>query len=360
MLGNGLIAPFNRPDFFPLAVWLQSPANAARYRAAGVNLYVGLWEGPTENQLAALKAARMPVICHRNAVGIAHAKDPMIAGWLQDDEPDNAQPVTDPKTGRKGYGPCVPPSEVVSRYRRLKEADTTRPVLLNLGQGVANDRWIGRGPGAKLDDYRTYVQGGDIVSFDVYPIATGLPLRTLTTGIDRLVAWTDGKKPIWNCVECSAIQGTGKVTPRQLRAEIWLSITHGSRGLIYFTHQFAPKFNEHAILDDPPLLAEWTATNRRIAELAPVLNRPTIAGVATAVPDPPDTPIDFMVKQHDGWTYLFAVGMPERTARVRWTIRGLPQRAVADVIGESRSIPVQAGTFTDDFQTEDVHLYRLR
>nr|WP_309690648.1 hypothetical protein [Armatimonas sp.] len=46
------------PDYFPLGVWLQSPENAGRYAAAGINLYVALWQGPTEKQLAALKAVK--------------------------------------------------------------------------------------------------------------------------------------------------------------------------------------------------------------------------------------------------------------------------------------------------------------
>jgi len=36
------------PNFFPLCVWVQAPSNAARYRAAGINTYVGLWRGPTD------------------------------------------------------------------------------------------------------------------------------------------------------------------------------------------------------------------------------------------------------------------------------------------------------------------------
>ncbi len=44
------------PSFFPIAVWLQAPRNAKRFREAGINLYVGLWQGPTEEQLAELKA----------------------------------------------------------------------------------------------------------------------------------------------------------------------------------------------------------------------------------------------------------------------------------------------------------------
>ncbi len=46
--------PSSDAGYFPIAVWLQHPKNAAKFKAAGINLYVGLWKGPTEDQLAAL------------------------------------------------------------------------------------------------------------------------------------------------------------------------------------------------------------------------------------------------------------------------------------------------------------------
>ena len=58
--------PPHSADFFPIAVWLQNPSNAKRYRQAGINTYVGLWRGPTEEQLAELKSAGMRVICGQN------------------------------------------------------------------------------------------------------------------------------------------------------------------------------------------------------------------------------------------------------------------------------------------------------
>ncbi len=51
--------PPNTPDFFPIAAWLQSPestTNAQKYREIGINLHIGLWQGPTANQLSALAA----------------------------------------------------------------------------------------------------------------------------------------------------------------------------------------------------------------------------------------------------------------------------------------------------------------
>ena len=209
------------PNYFPIAVWLQDPKNAGRYKQAGINLYVGLWKGPTEAQLGALRRSGMSVICSQNIVGLAHKDDQTIIGWMHGDEPDNAQVVTDPKTGRRGYGGPVPPPRIVNDYERLRAIDPTRPILLNLGQGVANDEWKGRGRGAKLDDYLTYVKGGDIVSFDVYPVA-GLDrpdgvnyLWYVAKGVDRLVKWTEGRRIVWNCIECSRVDNEkAKATPR--------------------------------------------------------------------------------------------------------------------------------------------------
>src|SRR5215204_5079983 len=52
--------------YFPIGVWLQNPGNAARYKAAGINLYVALYRGPTAEQLAVLEQAGMRVICSQN------------------------------------------------------------------------------------------------------------------------------------------------------------------------------------------------------------------------------------------------------------------------------------------------------
>ncbi len=308
--------PSQAESTFPIGVWLQSPENAARYKAAGVNFYVALWQGPTEAQLKALKAADMPVICEQNAVGLAHREDPGIIGWMHGDEPDNAQAITDPATGKQSYGPCVPPSRIVADYARIRAADPTRPILLNLGQGVANDAWIGRGAGAKLEDYATYVGGGDLISFDVYPV-TGLDradsenfLWYVPKGVDRLTKWTAGRKPVWNCIECTQIGSDRKPTPHQVRAEVWMSLIHGSKGLIYFVHQFKPAFNEHALLDDPAMLAEVTAINRGIQSLAPALNSPTIENAATVVSSAPETPIDIMVKRKGQYLYLMSALTP--------------------------------------------------
>lgn len=110
--------PLADPTLFPIAVWLQDPNQAGRYKAAGFNLYVALWNGPTEAQLKNPTAAGMPVICEQTRLALAHKDDPIIIGWMHGDEPDNAQEIVDRATGKRRYGPPVPPARIVAEYHR--------------------------------------------------------------------------------------------------------------------------------------------------------------------------------------------------------------------------------------------------
>jgi hypothetical protein len=358
--------PPTDPSWFPIGVWVQNTRNARRYKEAGVNLFVALYRGPTEEQLRDLKEAGMRAICSQRR-GLAFKDDPTIVGWLQPDEPDNAQPVTDPKTGKRGWGPSVKPDKVVADYERLRAADPTRPVMLNLGQGVANDAWHGRGPGAKREDYLTYVRGGDIVSFDFYPVGgeTGqdgnarLPL--VAKGVRRLVEWTGGERIVWAILECSRIHNVDhKPTAKQIRAQAWMALVHGALGIVWFVHQFDPDFREASALDDPDLLTAMTAVNREVHELAPVLNSPTVKDGVRVTSSDEKASIAVMTKRHGGSTYVFAVAMANSAARGTFELADLPGDAGVEVIGENRKLEVKAGRFSDDFDGYGVHLYRIR
>jgi hypothetical protein len=355
--------PSHGADFFPIAVWLQDPSKAKAYKRAGFNTYVGLWKGPTEKQLAELKEAGMKVICHQNKVGLEHVDDPTIIGWMHGDEPDNAQS----RGQGKGYGPPILPKKIIDDYHGIRRADPTRPVLLNLGQGVAWDGWHGRGVRTNHpEDYPEYVKGCDITSFDIYPAVHSHPdvagnLWYVAGGVERLVKWTEGRKVVWNCIECTRIGNPKiKATPQQVRCEVWMSIIHGSMGLIYFVHEWEPRFNESAILSDAEMLSAVTDINRQIVELAPALNSATIEKAVSVLSDNKDVPVAVMTKKHKGLTYLFAVGMRDGRTNATFTLDGFEGERAVEVLGENRTIVSGNGVFKDTFGAWDVHLYRIK
>jgi len=387
-----LLTPEGRsvdPAFFPIGVWLQDPALAPRYKEAGMNFYVGLHEGPTEAQLAELRRHGMPVMCEQNDVALRHLADPLIIGWECASEPDNAQSFQGywrgdvekiregwpelyashgldkkPYTGK--YGPPIPPQWVVRRYQEIKKNDPSRPARVGLNQSVAWETWTGRGwRTGKLEDYPAYIQGGDIICFDIYPACHTDPeiagkLWYVARGVERLMTWTDGRKPLWIPLECTRIDNPdGKMaTPEQVKAEAWMAITQGATGLIWFVHEFKPKFNGHALLDNPEMLAGVTAINKQIQALAPVLNSPTQEDLAHVTAANAEVPINLLAKRHEGATYVFAVGMRPAATAATFSVKGLGH-AKAEVIGENRSLDVRGGTFTDEFGPYAVHLYRI-
>ena len=354
--------PTKDAKFFPIAVWLQEPRNAKRFQDLGINLYVGLWQGPTAAQLAALKAAGMPVICEQNEVGLTDSNRDIVVGWMHGDEPDNAQSLG----AGKGYGPPVKPSDIVASYQKLAKTDPTRPIMLNLGQGVAWDGWHGRGVRSKHpEDYADYLEGCDIASFDIYPavhenVEVAGKLEMVAGGVDRLRVWGKGRRIVWNCIECTRISNVNvKPTPAQVRCEVWMSLIHGSQGLIYFVHQFKPKFIEAGLLADAEMATAVGEINHQISGLAPVLNSPTLADAASVKSSNAQVPIDIMVKRVAEATYIFAVAMRNHPATATFKCKQ-PTATKAEVIGENRTLDLTDGEFADAFAPYAVHLYRLR
>jgi hypothetical protein len=179
-------------------------------------------------------------------------------------------------------------------------------------------------------------------------------------GVERLVRWTGGAKPVWSCIECTRISHpTAKPTPHQVRAEVWMALIHGARGLIYFVHEWKPRFHESALLDDPEMLAAVTRINRQIHELAPVLNSPTVPDAVRVRVDDPAAPVAVMAKRHAGAVYVLAVAMRDRPARARFELAGRRGQAQVTVLGEDRALPARDGAFDDTFAGYAVHLYRV-
>ncbi|HOW70439.1 MAG TPA: beta-galactosidase [Phycisphaerae bacterium] len=351
-----------RPDFFPIAVWLQAPANAAKYKAIGINLFCGLWKGPTEQQLQELEKAAMPVICEQNEFARKHLERRIIVGWMHGDEPDNAQE----KPSGAGYDPPVLPEKILDDYRRIRKLDPTRPVVLNLGQGVAWDDWYGRGVRTRHpEDYTEYVKGADILSFDIYPVTHNRRevrgnLWYVGQGVERLRKWSQDRKPVWACIETTHIGDPDtRPTPEQIRSIVWMALIHGAKGVLYFAHEFKPKFIEAGILAYPDVRESVGRLNRQIQQLAPVLNSPTQPGLATVVSSNPEVPIRLLNKRSAGATYVFAIAMRDGQTTGTFTLGTEDRKMTVTVLGEKRTLDAADGRWTDTFNGYEAHLYRV-
>lgn len=350
--------PSTDPGYFPIGVWAQHHRDAARYRELGVNLYLSLPGGPTEEQLSALKKAGMQTICRQNAVGLRHIDDPTIIGWMHGDEPDNFTKNSDGK-----WVPKRSSQSIVADYERIVRNDPSRPVLLNLGQGVSNDQW--KGGWAKESDYRELVKGSDIVSYDIYPACSTRQevagkLELCAKGVSRLREWSQDEKIVWFITEAAHIQNPDQMaTPHQMRFEVWSSIIHGARGIIYFCHQWKPTKDFAAPLNNAVTREAVTSINRQITELAPVLNSPSIDHGVMAVSTNDDVPIAIMRKHDDDAVFLFVAAMGDAKTTASFELEDLEASATASVIGEDRTVDVENGRFRDDFSGYDVHIYRI-
>ena len=344
-------------EFFPIGVWLQSPSRAPEYQAIGINTFVGLYQGPTEAQLATLAKYGMFVVTDQNATALVSPNRDVIKAWLDSrDEPDNAQPI-----GSGLYGSCIPATEVVRRSREMKVRDPTRPVMVVFGQGVANEFWNGRGPcNGDLKYYDVAAEAADILAFDIYPVGSTTPqvkgkLEYVARGVSRLVKLAGPTQKVWNAIETTALDPEHPVTPAQVRSEVWMSLIHGSSGIIYFVHEFEPDFREDAIFRHIDVVEEVTRTNKLIKTLSPILNSQNVheeLTVSSAVP------IATMVKRYNNALYVFAVAMRDEACTVRFNVRELMDEH-AEVIGEQRSIAISAGQFEDSFVGYGVHIYKI-
>ena len=345
---------------FPIAVWLQQTSNAKAYHDMGINTYVGLWNGLDSKQWEQLLAADMRLLAPQNDFALSLGNHPMLSGWTLGDEPDNAQW----NEREKRYDPCIEPEKIIAQYKRIKEKDPSRPVYLNLGQGVAFTQWVGRGAcTGNTSLYREYIKAADIVSYDIYPVNNNDTivrgkLWYVAKGIDSLHVWSNHQKPVWCWIETSKIgkDSPRKPTPGEVRTQVWMALIHGVKGFGYFCHSFLDTQDDAAPLHDAEMREGLTAINREVTALAPALNAPTLPEYASVEVVPGAIPVDIMAKEWNGAHYLFAVAM--RPGASEATFRVASGKSV-EVIGENRTLKVKNNLFTDTIGSYGVRLYKI-
>ena len=181
----------------------------------------------------------------------------------------------------------------------------------------------------------------------------------VASGMDNLRTWSGNSKPVIGIIEASNFNNTQRPTPAQIRSEVWMDLVHGAAGIEYFCHRFTPTFSETDCLDDAPTAAALKDINSQITQLAPVLNTASVDNGVTVTSSAASIPVDVLLKRYNGASYLFAAEMREGSTTATFTLRDFPATATVEVLGESRSIDVAGGVFSDSFASYGIHLYRI-
>ena len=362
------------PNFFLISVWLQRIDKIPKYKAIGINTYIAIDGKNDAKSWKALKNSGMYLAATvTSSLAWDHYDDKefqkTLIAWLMPDEPDNCQHSNYvikgkrfPSSGNFPNNCFIPPDQLTAMCEWVRKNDPTRPVYTNFGCGITDDDTPNRGGAWNNEKYPQMMKGPDIVGYDIYPVFTHARdmIWLQAQGLDRIKKWSDNK-PMWNCFECTArgAPGIRVPSPNDLRSEIWISIIHGSMGLIYFCHEFNPEC-DWAFLNYPDMTDAAKKVNGLIKQLAPVLNSPNVMNEATVVSSNELVPIDIMLKEYDGKLYIFSAGVRSGKTKGTFTIpKLLGSSAYANVAGEARGINIENGSFTDNFNSWDAHIYSI-
>src|SRR5581483_5008089 len=102
-----------------------------------------------------------------------------------------------------------------------------------------------------------------------------------------------------------------------------------------------------------------TALNAQILSLAPEINSASVPNLVSVSAPDASPPVDIMVKTHGTSIYVFAAVSRTGSTSGSFTLQGVTGSGTATVIGESRTVPITHGAFTDTFTANAVHIYQI-
>ena len=266
----------------------------------------------------------------------------------------------------------LPDDEEKAKYEKVKAAAPNA-----LTWNILTAGFYGNYNKLDLKWYREFLQWADITSFDHYPV-TGWnqPGRLPEVGLAtrKLVELARPNQPVWTIVEASDQElswtpaATKGPTPEEMRAEIWMSIAGGARGIGYFTVAFGKKKNDgfkwNHLTDG--IRAEMKRSNAELTALAgPIVagdtaKALTVSGDETADKSAAGHAIQAIRKEYEGVTYVIAVNVTRDAVTPTFTLADPPKADKATVRGEGRTVSVRGGAFQDAFKPLEVHIYELK
>jgi hypothetical protein len=307
----------NGNAIFPRMVWRQCPTYYPTSIGAGINLFLGVSCAGTDEQFDRLEGRAMSTVDAKTP-GVS---GPGQVGWHFQDEADVSV----------GQASKLPQPEGAGRVTFLTLTD-------HFSQRAAPP------PNGK-EIYPAFFDSADVIGFDTYPVE----VRCTVAQIDNvywmqreLVALTRGK-PTFQWIEAGPMEHCKQnedPTPAIVRAETWLAIAGGARGIGYF-----PDWWEETIRNEVRLV------NREILALAPALLAPVAKANWST-----ESPVRIGARRYNGATYVIAVNTSTTPTTASFTLLGLGGRSLR-VFRDGRVVKPFGDLVTDKLQGLDVAVY---
>jgi hypothetical protein len=307
----------NGDPFFAIMQHRQCPQAVAQSLALGFTVFAGPCSQGAPHAVAVALEGRAVAVLPPGAGG---------AGSSLPDEPDDNG---------------ITPRELRAHLRAAPE----RPVFLTLTAGFVD------GDDAR---YLRYVEVGDVVGFDLYPVnrCRRDRLHEVYEAQVRLQRLAGGK-PTFQWIETGLIEphycDGVPPTPEEVRAQVFLALAGGARGIGYFTHTWSPDYDRLDL--DPEVAAEIGRTNRQLEALAPAILSPR-APPATAS----DPNVYAFAREREGALYVFVVNAADRPVETTVRVPGLRGRPLQR-FEEEPTVSARRDEFRDELPPLHARIY---
>lgn len=366
-------AGWTNPSFFPIVIWFNSVSSNAEVqfdKSYGINTYIGM-TSTTDYKLFLDNGAFTLTALNNTPAGSTAQPGDFLGDELDGKAPSLAAALTNIQQAVTNSG----------SDGRFKDFNFTQIVVGNYGS--SNNDLSAKivnayaGP-ASVDNYWYTMPdctGSPSFQYSLNPIDAG-HCRTASSYGETVRALrardaTDHSlKPIWNFVENlsgapDANHFYAYITPGQLEGAVMDSIINEARGILYFNQSYAGTCTSGGVLRSfqsgqtcaAPQMAAMQEVNKRVLQLAPVINTQSYA--YKFGPN-----LDTMLKWYKGSAYIFAMisgaAASQPGTRTFTLPSGLAGASTVKVLNEARSVTVSGGTFMDNFKAEyTYHIYQV-
>jgi hypothetical protein len=320
--------------FFPVMLIDQcSPAELPAERRLGINLVVN------EN-CPQLSSAQQLELIQGDALAVlpiagARVRGAALAGWAYPDEPEG-----------NGWSPA----RLASTFDFRRGTSDGLLSFMTTGAGFFSSPYTKQQvPDA---EYGQFARLADVAGFDLYPLGHCSGDLSAVYDAQRSFQALAGAMPTFQWIETGPIRpdycGGFTMTSAELKAEVWLAVAGGARGIGYFTHTWAP---EHKAFDvSASLQHEMARIDSLLAAVRPALLGRTLPSGADS------SSVKLVARSTASGTTVIAVNAARLPITVKLHVPALVNGPVR-VFGEHRQVSASAGRISDYFPPLAVHVY---